>query len=297
MKTLRKGVLPPMITPFTADGDVDYAAFEYNVAKWNDTDLAGYLVLGSNSETCFLSEEEKIELVKITVKTASKDRFVMAGTGIEGLRETIRFTNLCGELGCDAALVLTPNFFDAKMDSKNLINYFTALADKAEIPILIYNVPKFTHVNIKPDAVAELSRHPNIIGMKDSMGDIVQIANFLNVKDDSFNVMVGTASIWYPALHLGVVNGVHALANCCPNECSEIQHLFDAGKYDEARALYMRVLPVNSAVTGAYGVPGLKHACDRMGFKGGKVRTPLIDSNEDAKAAVDKILDKAGVLK
>lgn len=296
MKELKKGVLPPMITPFTTEGDVDYAAFEYNVAKWNDNDLAGYLVLGSNSETAFLSEEEKTELIKITVATAKKDRYVLAGTGIEGLRETIRFTNLSAKLGVDAALVLTPCYYDAKMDSKNLIKYFTALADNSDIPILIYNVPKFTHVNIKADAVAELSRHPNIIGMKDSLGDIAQISTFLNVKDDSFNVMVGTASVWYPALTLGIKNGIHALANCCPDQCASVQRLYDAGKSDEARVLHQRILPINTAVTGTYGIPGLKHACDRMGLKGGKVRLPLLNASDDAKAGVDKILANAGVI-
>ena len=296
MKPLTKGILPPMITPFTSDGDVDYAAFESNIQKWNKDDLAGYLVLGSNSETAYLSEEEKIELIKITVATAGSDRHVMAGTGVEGLRETIRFTNLAAKYGAESALVLTPNYYDAKMGSENLIRYFTILADNSDIPILIYNVPKFTHVNIKADAVAELSRHKNIVGMKDSLGDIAQIASFINVKDKDFNLIVGTASAWYPALQLGVTTGIHALANCCPNECAKVQRLFDAGDFAAARELYLRILPINTAVTGTYGIPGLKHACDRMGYKGGEVRLPLLPASEQTKEAVDAILAKAGVL-
>ena len=300
MKKLLPGALPPMITPFTENGDVDYAAFESNVAKWNDTDLTGYLVLGSNSETAFLSEKEKDELLKITASTASKDRYLMAGTSLEGLRETIRYTNKAAELGMDAALVLTPNYYDSAMNSKNLVKYFTALADASDIPILIYNVSKFTHVNIKPDAVAELCTHPNIIGMKDSQGDFVQLANFKRALGDNFgdkfNLIVGTASMYYPALQLGVKNAIMALANCCPNECGRMYRLFDEGKLDEGMELYMRMLPVNTAVTGTYGIAGLKYACDLLGYKGGYVRVPLLDSSDKDKAEIRAILEKAQLL-
>lgn len=288
-----KGVIPPMITPFKENGDVDFEGFASNIRKWNNDKLTGYLVNGSNSETCFLTEEEKIELVKLTVENAAPGRHVMAGTGMESTRETIRFTNICAKLGAQSALVLTPNYYDADMGSEALIKFFTDVADNSDIPILIYNVSKFTHVNIKADAIEKLSRHPNIVGMKDSNGDVPQLATFLRVADPSFQVMTGTFGAWYPALALGITAVVSAMANCCPNEITEVQELFDAGRFDESRALYQRMFPVNAAVTGAYSIPGLKVATDAMGYTGGYVRSPLLQASDKTKEAVLAILKKA----
>lgn len=289
-----KGVIPPMITPFKENGDVDYDGFISNILKWNEDRLTGYLVNGSNSETAYLSEEEKLELVRLTVDNAGSGMHVMAGTGMESARETISFTNKCARLGAQSALVLTPFYYSGAMNSAALIKFFTEVADNSDIPILIYNVSKFTHVNIGADAVGALSRNPNIVGMKDSNGDVPQLATFLRVADPSFKVMTGTFSAWFPALALGVTAIISAMANCCPNEIAEVQELFDAGNWESARAVYQRMFPVNAAVTGTYGISGLKYVTDRMGYKGGYVRNPLSDSTTDDKAKLDEILKKAG---
>lgn len=287
-----KGVLPPMITPFLENGDVDYDGFANNIDKWNQSKLAGYLVIGSNSETVYLSEQEKLELVRLTVKHAAPGRHVMVGSGLESARETIALTNRCAALGAHSALILTPFYYGGAMDTAALIRYYTTVADHTDIPILIYNVSKFTHVNISADAVAQLSRHPNIAGMKDSNGDVPQLATFLRVADPSFQVMTGTFGAWYPALTLGITGIISAMANCCPTPIAEVQELFDAGDWQRARELYQRYFPVNAAVTGKYGIPGLKYAATRSGYTGGHVRNPLCDSTEQDKAALDAILDK-----
>lgn len=288
-----KGVIPPMITPFKENGDVDYDGFAKNIQKWNHDKLVGYLVIGSNSETVFLSEEEKLNLVRIAVENAAPGRPVMVGSGLDSARETIKLTNKCAKLGAQSALVLTPFYYGSAMNSKALIKFFTEVADHSDIPVLLYNVSKFTHVNIPADAVAELSRHPNIVGMKDSNGDVPQLATFLRVADPSFQVMTGTFSAWYPALAMGITGIVSAMANCCPNPIAEVQELFDAKRYGESYALYQRFFPVNAAVTGKYGISGLKFAADYMGYTGGFVRCPLIDSSEEDKRAIKDIVDKA----
>lgn len=288
-----KGVLPPMITPFKENGDVDYDGFVSNIEKWNKDKVAGYVVIGSNSETVYLSEEEKLELVRLTVETAAPGRHVMVGSGLESARETIRLTNRCAELGAQSALLLTPFYYGAAMNSRALVKYFTAVADSSDIPILIYNVSKFTHVNIPADAVEELSKHENIVGMKDSNGDVPQLATFLRVADPSFQVMTGTFSSWYPALTLGITAIISAMANCCPNEIAEVQALFEAGRYEASRDLYQRMFPVNAAVTGTFGIPGLKYAAEYMGYTGGHVRNPLSDSSAEEKEKLRAILDKA----
>ncbi|MCL2856428.1 MAG: dihydrodipicolinate synthase family protein [Oscillospiraceae bacterium] len=290
-----RGVIPPMITPFKESGDVDYSGFASNIQKWNNDRMAGYLVIGSNSETVYLNEEEKLELVKLTVENSAPGRVVMAGTGLESARETITFTNKCARLGAHCALVLTPFYYGGSMTTAAMIKYFTTVADASDIPVLLYNVSKFTHVNLSAEAVAELSRHPNIVGMKDSNGDVPQLATFLRVADPSFQVMTGTFSAWYPALALGVTGIISAMANCSPNEIAEVQELFDAGKWEEARDLYQRMFPVNGAVTGSFGIAGLKFATDYCGYTGGYVRNPLSDSSEEDKKKLAAILQKAQV--
>jgi 4-hydroxy-2-oxoglutarate aldolase len=291
-----RGVLPPMMTPFTEDQSVDYDKHVQNMEKWNQDKLAGYLVLGSNSEASYLSEEEKIKLMELTVKHAKKDRLILAGTGLESAVETIRLTNKAAEIGCHGALLLTPFYYVGKMNDEALIKYFTYVADRVDIPVLIYNVPKFTHINVSVNVVRELSRHPNIIGMKDSTGNVPQLVSFLPVIPQDFNLMVGTVSSWFPALTLGIKAGIFALANLAPNECTEIQEAYEAGDLDSARKTYMRVFPVNTAVTATYGVPGLKYASDLMGYQGGSVRSPLLASKDAEKAAIKEILKAAELL-
>jgi 4-hydroxy-2-oxoglutarate aldolase len=291
-----KGVLPPMITPFKENGDVDYDMHVRNMTRWNKDKLAGYVVLGSNSETVYLNEEEKLKLVEITVANAGKDRLVVAGTGMESTRETIALTNKVARLGAHAALVLTPFYYGGKMNDGAQINFFTELADQSDIPILIYNVTKFTHVNISAPALGVLSRHPNIVGMKDSAGDIPQLVKFMDVITEDFNLMVGTASAWYPALTLGIKAGICALANCAPNPCAEVQEAYEKGDHETARKTYLRMFPVNAAVTATYGVAGLKFAADLTGYEGGRVRSPLLPLKEDEKTKIKDILARAELL-
>ncbi|WP_250230046.1 dihydrodipicolinate synthase family protein [Anaeropeptidivorans aminofermentans] len=292
-----KGVIPPMITPFKENGDVDYDKHIVNVKKWNNYDLGGYLVLGSNSETVYLNEEEKLELIRLTVENKKDGIPVLVGTALESTKETIKLTNKAAQLGADAALLVTPFYYGSNMNDEALIGYYTEVADEIEIPALIYNVTKFTHVNISPKAVSALAGHPNIIGMKDSSGSIPQLIDLKRaVGDNDFNLMVGTASAWYPALTLGIEASVMALVNCCPEECVNIQKEYDAGNYKKSQEIYERVFPVNSAVTGKYGIAGLKYACDLLGFNGGYVRKPMLQIKENDKKELEKILGEAGLL-
>ena len=291
--TTIKGVIPPMITPFKENGDVDYDGHIENMQHWNEDLLTGYLVLGSNSETVYLNEEEKLKLVELTVKHAKKDRLILVGSGLESARETISLTNKAADLGADAALILTPSYYYAMMNDEAQIRFFTEVADQTKIPILIYNVTAFTHINISVKAVRELSKHPNIIGMKDSTGNVPQLVSFLDVIPDDFNLLVGTASAWYPALGLGITGGIFALANCAPNECSQVQIAFDQGDLEGAREMYLRIFPVNAAVTAQFGISGLKYASKLTGYHSGFVRNPLLPLTENEKEKILTILKRA----
>lgn len=291
------GVLPPLITPFSESGSVDFEAFGRNIERMNDTGLCGYLVLGSNGETPYIDEKDKIELVRLCAKKAAPGKLIMAGTGLESTSSTVELTRRAADAGAQCALVLTPSYYHEQMGDDAQIAYFTAVADQSPIPILIYNVTKFTHINISPAAVSRLSQHPNIIGMKDSSGNIAGLIGYMTAGlDPEFNLMVGTASAWYPALCIGVRGAVMALANCCPRECVQVQTLYEAGKYTEALALYKRMFPVNACVTGKLGVPALKHACDCLGFEGGHPKSPLLPLTEEQRGQVEGILHRAQVL-
>lgn len=290
------GIFPPMITPFKENGEVDYEAFVYNVKKWSETELEGLLVLGSNSETAFLREEEKLKLIELAVENAT-EKLIMCGTGMETAEETIELTNKAADLGADCALILTPCFYDAAMKTPALLEYYTTVADNVKIPVLVYNVPKFTHVNVGADLIAKLAKHPNIIGMKDSSGDMPQFATFKRVtKGEDFSIFVGTASALYPALALGAAGGILALANCNPNECVEVYKKYREGDLEGALETYQRVFPINTAVTATYGISGLKYACTLCGYRGGYVRKPLTEQTDKAKEEIKKILQDAGVL-
>lgn len=292
-----RGVFPPMITPFTEQGELDLVAHKENVEKWNNTGLAGYLVLGSNSEAVYLTEAEKLDLIKATKEVAAEDKLIIVGTGMESTRETIALTNKAADLGADCALLLTPNYYGGQMGDEAQLAYFTEVADQVKIPIMIYNVTKFTHVNISPNVVGKLSKHPNIIGMKDSSGSVPQLIQFKQVVDfNEFNLLVGTASAWYPALDLGIEASIMALANCSPNECVKVQALYDEGKVKESKELFEKMFPVNDAVTAKYGVPGLKYACKELGFNGGFVRSPMQELTDEKKEQIDQILKRAGLI-
>jgi 4-hydroxy-2-oxoglutarate aldolase len=289
------GIFPPITTPFV-DGKVAYDKLAGNIAKWNRTGLKGYVAFGSNGEYVYLSDEEKLEVVKTVVTSAAPGMKVIAGTGCESTWQTIQLTNACAKLGAHAALVVTPFYYGGRMNEEALFRHFTAVADASGIPILIYNVTKFTNINVSVGLVAKLSRHPNIIGIKDSNGNVSSLGELVNAVDKDFSVLVGTAGALFGALTLGAVGGVLALANVAPEACVRIQHLLKQGDIEAARQLQIRMLPVNTAVTATYGVPGLKAALDMLGYFGGEPRPPLLAASSKERTEIREILAKAGLI-
>lgn len=290
------GVFPPMLTPFRRDGTVDYDAHERNVARWNKQELTGYLVLGSNSETPYLSEEEKVRLIDCTVEHAAEGKTIIAGTGLESTSATIRFTRKTAGLGADAALVLTPSYYGGRMSDDALIRHFRLVADGSPIPVLIYNVPVYTHLSISVRAVGILSSHPNIVGMKESTADIGRLSMLVKEVPDSFRVMAGSTPAWYPALGLGIRAAILAVANVVPGACVRVQRYFEAGDHERSRKLFLSLLPLNTAISSAYGIAGLKHAATLAGYEGGCVRSPLLELSAAEKAVIRRIMKSSRLL-
>lgn len=298
MATIRlNGVFPPIPTPFV-QGEFSREHLAANVAQWNRTDISGFVALGSNGEYPYLSKTEKIQVVETVTAAAADAKTVIVGTGCESTRATIELTRDCAAVGAQAALVVTPHYYGGRMNDQALVRHYETIADAAPIPIILYNVPKFTHIHLSVPSVAHLAAHDNVVGIKDSAGLVHQLGAFINATaNQSFAVMVGTAGALLGGLALGCSGGVLALANVAPNQCVQIQRLVAAGDLQAARELQLRMLPVNTAVTGTYGIPGLKAALDMLGYHGGDPRMPLAATSESDKKALRKILTEAGLLK
>jgi 4-hydroxy-2-oxoglutarate aldolase len=291
-----RGVFPPIPTPFDVQGDLALDALVENLERWNAYDLAGYVVLGSNGEAVYLTEGEKVQVWETARRAIPPDKVMIAGTGCESTRETIALTRLAAQAGADVALLVTPNYFDGKMTPDGLVKHFCAVADASPIPVVVYNVPKFTHVDLDAATIARAAQHPNVTGVKDSGGNIAKLADVVRLAGPDFQVMAGSAAFFFAGLALGAVGGVLALANVAPREAVDIQRLFEAGRWDEAAELQRRMIPVNAAVTARFGIAGLKAALDMLGYYGGPVRSPLMDLNEQDRQALREVLAEGGVL-
>ena len=283
------GVMPPITTPFQ-DGKLASDKLKKNFQKWNKTGLSGYLVLGSNGEAVYLNEKEKIKVIEVSRESIPTSKIMMVGTGMESTQETIRFTNQVAKMGADCALVVTPSYFKGSMKPQILYDHFIAVAESSRIGILLYNVPQFTGINLEPELVAKLSEHPNIIGIKDSSGNIGQLSEIIHLSQKGFAVFVGSAPVFFPALCVGAVGGILAVANVAPQECVQIQNLFNKGKMDEARALQSRLTPLAKAVTTKYGIGGLKMAMDLAGYFGGNPRSPLKRPGKEVEEELKRLL-------
>lgn len=291
-----KGIFPPIPTPFEGDS-VAFAQLAQNVDKWCRTGIAGFVVLGSNGEYPLLNRQEKLKTVETVAKAADSGMPIIAGTGAESTAEAIALTRDCAERGATAALVVTPHYYGGRMTGEALAAHFTSVADNVPIPVILYNVPKFTHINIPPDTVGRLAAHPNIIGMKDSSGNVAQLGEYLNAASgEDFTVMVGTAGALLGALVLGCPGAVLALANVAPEQCVQIVRLVEDGKIAAASSLQKRMIPVNKAVTATYGIAGLKAGLEMLGYYGGDPRSPLLPAGEADRRGMESILKKAGLL-
>ncbi len=290
------GIYPPLTTPFL-NGEIYFEKLKSNIELFNQTKLSGYVVLGSNGESPFLSFDEKVKMIAAVKKYSVSDKIIIAGTGSESIKETIRLTNIASDEGADFALVLTPSYYKSNMDQLAMIDYFTAIANNVKVPVILYNVPKFTGVNIEADTAAKLAEHENICGIKNSNENLAHLSEIIKSCPNDFDVLVGTASVLFPGLVLGAKGGIVALSNVIPIECINIFDLFNKGNLEDAKLLQLNLIELNNAVTAKYGVPGVKAAMDMLGYYGGEPMKPLRKLNQEQLMNLKAILKKAGLMK
>jgi len=283
------GVMPPITTPFQK-GELALDKLKDNLQKWIQTGLSGFLVLGSNGENVYLNDKEKINVIDVCRNSIPADRIMVVGTGLESTQETIWFTNQAAKMGADYALVITPSYFKGSMKPEIIYEHFIAVAESSKIGVLLYNVPQFTGINMEPELVAKLSKHPNILGIKDSSGNIGQLSQIVDLSQNGFAVFVGSAPVFFPALCIGATGGILAAANVIPQEWVQIQKLFNEGKLDEARDLQGQLTFLAKAVTTKYGIGGLKIAMDLAGYFGGNPRRPLQRPGKEVEEELSQLL-------
>lgn len=287
------GIFPPVATPFKDNGDLDLDGLQSNLEKLNRQPLAGYVLGGSNGEFTSLSVEERLEVVKLARQVTPKDRLLIAGSGMESTRGTLDLTQRVAQQGADVAIVVTPGYFKAKMTTAALVAYFRQVADASPIPVLLYSVPANTGVDMPAAAVAELASHPNIIGLKDSGGDITKIGLMVHQTPPDFQILAGSAGFLLAALTVGAVGGVLALANIAASQLHELYKRFNDGDIAGARTLQLGLIEANLAVTARFGVAGLKAAMEQLGYRGGLPRSPLLPLGADERATLAQIIDQA----
>jgi len=269
------GVFPPVMTPFE-DQKIRFDALEFNIEKMNATSLAGYMPLGSNGEFQALSDSESLAVVKTVRKAMTPGKTLIAGVGRESAYNTVEFAKACADIGIDYASVLTPHYFAGKMTDDALAEYYTYVADRCPVPVLLYNAPTYaSNVTMSAELVAKLAYHPNILGMKDTSK--LDIGTYTTVvpKDAEFYVLAGSINKFLDGLTKGAIGGVLSLANYMPEECAQIQKIYETGDKAGAEALSSRLKDLSAKSAGKDGVAGVKAAMDILGYKGLEPRLPL----------------------
>lgn len=270
------GLYHPLVTPFNAAGDVDTGAIARNATKHVKAPLTGLVVLGSNGEQPQLDDDEADRIIAVVRAVVPADRPLLAGAARESTRATIAACRRAAAQGVTAVMVRTPSFYKNMMTSDAFVRHFTEVADASPAPVILYNVSLHTGVTLPPDAVGALSRHPNIVGIKESGNDMQLLADYLAASaGQDFVVLCGSATSLFSALALGVHGAVLALSGIVPDQCAALIRLVRDNRIVEARQLQQSLMPIARAIGAQHGVPALKAALTMLGYETGDPRPPL----------------------
>jgi 4-hydroxy-2-oxoglutarate aldolase len=292
MKKEIKGVFAPITTPFVNE-EVSIEQLRENIRKYSETPLAGFYVLGSNGEAKSLTEEEKLQVLETVMAEKAPHQLIMAGAGYESTRQSIAFAKVAETMGVDFVTLLTPSYFKKRMTDDIIAKYFEDVADAVSVPVIAYNAPGFTGITISPGVIARISRHENIVGMKDSSPG--NIGKYLAAMEEGFAVLAGSASILLTGMVLGASGGVLSLGNAFPHKCCELYNLYQQGDSEGALETHYTLFRLNQAVSGSFGVAGVKCAMDLAGYHGGPPRLPLGPIGDEGRKSIEAAIKIAGL--
>ena len=292
-----QGLFVPVTTNFDpVTGDIAPVAFRENLRRWLQSPIDGIVAFGSTGEGALLDEDEMVRLLEYARDVVPPQRPLVAGAGGESTRSVIRMARRFGEVGADAVLVHPPPYFGVALSPADHRDHFLAVAEASPVPVLVYHMPKFTHVTLDAGLMAELSRHENIAGIKDSSGDLKRFAEYTDSCEKGCRLFVGNGALLYAALGLGAVGGILALGLLAPGEYGELLRLFRAGELPKAGAIQERLAPAHKQIVGAYGARGVKAGLELKGWNGGPPRAPLTPLKDRERETVARVMQEAGLL-
>jgi 4-hydroxy-2-oxoglutarate aldolase len=286
------GIFPALVTPFDSNGSVSLNAVKENIRRYNQTSIAGYVVLGSTGESVMLSPDEADSVLAAAKEVAASTKLLIAGTGAESTAETIARTKRAAQMGYAAALVKTPYYYKPVYKAETYIRHYRAVADVSPIPVLLYSVPQFTGITLETPEILTLASHPNIVGIKDSSGNIQRVAEIVAGAPPDFQVLTGGAAVIYPALSVGARGAILALAAALPEKCAEVLLLFQSGRHEQAKALQLELAVASQRIVSEQGIAGVKYAMDLRGYYGGLPRLPLLPLTDDKKQSIAAVISQ-----
>lgn len=293
------GILAPVTTPFGASGEIDAGAFRENVAAHLAAGLDGIVIAGSTGEAPLLEAEERAALVGIARSLVPADRWLLAGVGAESTRETVHRARVAAERGADAVLVVAPHYYSSAVEpaerNAELRAHYLRVADESPLPVVLYTIPKFMHFALDAALVAEVARHENVVGIKDSSGDPALLAGYLAARGDRFAVLTGSGAGLDAGLAAGAAGGILAVALFAPALAVAVRDARRRGDLAASAAAQSRLVPLAREIVGRMGVAGVKAALDAVGLVGGDPRLPLRPASAEQRARVASLLAAAGV--
>jgi 4-hydroxy-2-oxoglutarate aldolase len=284
------GVFAALTTPFAHDGSVSLPELKHNVQRYNQTDLAGYVALGSTGEAVLLTRAEMDGILATVKESAAKEKKLLAGAGAESTAETIERTKRAAEFGYDAVLVKTPYYYKPAYKPEVLVAHFRRVADESPIPVMLYSIPQFTGIALGAAEVAALAEHPNIIGIKDSSGNVQGVAEIVAATPPAFQILVGSAASVYPSMAIGARGAILALACALPEKCVALFELVRQGHHEKARELQAILVRASKLMVSELGIAGVKYAMDQRGYRGGIPRPPLLPLHHEQKKRLTEFL-------
>ena len=289
------GILGPLTTPFDPEtGDLSPVSFRSGLRAHLEGGLDGAVIAGSTGEAALLDDAERQALIEWARPLVPADRWLIVGVGSESTRLTIRRAADAAERGADAVLVVSPHYYGAAMMTHDALRaHFTRVAEESPAPVVLYNIPKYAHLTIDPSLVAELARHENVIGIKDSSGDLDLLRSYLASQSDAFSVLTGSGSGILPALEMGARGGILAVALFALPLALEVREAWAAGDRQRAAEAQERLVPLAREIVAGLGVAGVKAAIDAIGLPGGPVRPPLLPLSAEQRSRVHALLRAA----
>ncbi|SOC17609.1 dihydrodipicolinate synthase [Rhodobacter sp. JA431] len=288
-----KGSFPALVTPFT-NGAVDWDMLK-KLVEWHiEQGSNGLVPVGTTGESPTLSHDEHNEVVRVVVETAAGRVPVIAGAGSNATAEGIELIRHAAANGADAALVVTPYY--NKPTQRGMVAHFTAMHDACELPIIIYNIPGRSVVDMSPETMGELAKLPRIVGVKDATGDLSRVAKQRMTCGADFIQLSGEDATAVGFNAMGGVGCISVTANVAPKLCAEMQAATLAGDYAKAIAYQDQLLPLHIAIFLEPGVAGAKYAMSKLGLCSAEVRLPLTELTDGTKAAIDAAMAHAGLI-